>query len=192
MSWYQISVAKEKNRYIFFWWLVSYSQIALCGTKFDTYCAKINFTQLKHLKEKSREKHGKIGKSWQKMAKVGKKLQKLVTVAKSCQKLPQIGKNAKIAINFLQSTHRRPPFTLPATLPVTRIFFYYPTRTLPEVKKPYPSQPAYEQGNPWGSTAVAAARTCWTSWVDIDSRIGGRSITIIIMMMMMKEWSWWW
>ena len=30
---------------------------------------------------------------------------------------------------------------LPATLPVTRIFFHYPTRTLPEVKKPYPSQP---------------------------------------------------
>ena len=35
----------------------------------------------------------------------------------------------KIAINFLQSTHRWPPFTLPATLPVTRIFFYYPTRS---------------------------------------------------------------
>ena len=34
------------------------------------------------------------------------------------------------------------PFTLPATLPVTRIFSHYPTRTLPEVKKPYPSQPA--------------------------------------------------
>ena len=33
------------------------------------------------------------------------------------------------------------PFTLPATLPVTRIFSHYPTRTLPEVKKPYPSQP---------------------------------------------------
>ena len=33
------------------------------------------------------------------------------------------------------------PFTLPATLPVTRIFSYYPTLTLPEVKKPYPSQP---------------------------------------------------
>ena len=50
----------------------------------------------------------------------------------------------KIGINFLQSTHRRPPYTLPATLPVTRIFFYYPTRTLPEVKKPYPSQPGQE------------------------------------------------
>ena len=36
------------------------------------------------------------------------------------------------------------PFTLPATLPVTRIFSHYPTRTLPEVKKPYPSQPAWE------------------------------------------------
>ena len=34
------------------------------------------------------------------------------------------------------------PFTLPATLPATRIFSHYPTRTLPEVKKPYPSQPA--------------------------------------------------
>ena len=33
------------------------------------------------------------------------------------------------------------PFTIPATLPVTRIFFHYPTRTLPEVKKPYSSQP---------------------------------------------------
>ena len=43
----------------------------------------------------------------------------------------------------IQSTHGRPPFTLPATLPVTRIFSHYPTRTLPEVKKPYPSQPAY-------------------------------------------------
>ena len=42
----------------------------------------------------------------------------------------------------IQSTHGRPPFTLPATLPVTRIFSHYPTRTLPEVKKPYPSQPA--------------------------------------------------
>ena len=49
----------------------------------------------------------------------------------------------KNAINFLQSTHRQPPFTLPGTLPVTRIFFYYPTQTLPEVKKPYPSQPAH-------------------------------------------------
>ena len=37
------------------------------------------------------------------------------------------------------------PFTLPATLPVTRIFSHYPTRTLPEVKKPYPSQPAAEE-----------------------------------------------
>ena len=35
------------------------------------------------------------------------------------------------------------PFTLPATLPVTRIFSYDPTLTLPEVKKPYPSQPAH-------------------------------------------------
>ena len=46
-------------------------------------------------------------------------------------------------MNFLLSTHRRPPFTLPATLPVTRIFFYYSTRTQPEVKKTYPSQPAH-------------------------------------------------
>ena len=38
------------------------------------------------------------------------------------------------------------PFTLPATLPVTRIFSHYPTRTLPEVKKPYPSQPG---GGSW-------------------------------------------
>ena len=44
----------------------------------------------------------------------------------------------------IQNTHGRPPFTLPATLPVTRIFPHYPTRTLPEVKKPYPSQPAEE------------------------------------------------
>ena len=36
------------------------------------------------------------------------------------------------------------PFTLPATLPVTRIFSHYPTRTLPEVKKPYPSQPDHQ------------------------------------------------
>ena len=42
-----------------------------------------------------------------------------------------------------KNTHGRPPFTLPATLPVTRIFFYYPTRTLPEVKKTYPSQPGH-------------------------------------------------
>ena len=42
----------------------------------------------------------------------------------------------------MQNTHGQSRFTLPATLPVTRNFFHYPTRTLPEVKKPYPSQPA--------------------------------------------------
>ena len=42
----------------------------------------------------------------------------------------------------IQNTHGRPPFTLPATLPVTRIFSHYPTRTLPEIKNPSPSQPA--------------------------------------------------
>ena len=41
MNRYQISVVKEKNKYIFLWWLVCYSQIALCGTKFNTYCGKI-------------------------------------------------------------------------------------------------------------------------------------------------------
>ena len=35
----------------------------------------------------------------------------------------------------------RPTSTLPATLPTTRIFPHYPNRTLPEVKKTYPSQP---------------------------------------------------
>ena len=43
----------------------------------------------------------------------------------------------------IQSTHGRPPFTLPATLPTTRIFSHFPTRTQPEVKKPYLSGPAH-------------------------------------------------
>ena len=43
----------------------------------------------------------------------------------------------------IQSTHGRSPVTLPATLTVTRIFNHYPTRSLPEVKKPYPSGPAH-------------------------------------------------
>ena len=51
--------------------------------------------------------------------------------------------NSDSGTTDIQSTHGRPRFTLPATLPVTRIFFHYPTRTLPEVKKPYPSQPGY-------------------------------------------------
>ena len=34
---------------------------------------------------------------------------------------------------------------------------------------------SHDQGSPWESTAVAAARTCWTNWVDIGSRRGGRS-----------------
>ena len=42
----------------------------------------------------------------------------------------------------IYSRHGRPPFTLPAALPVTRIFPHYPTPTLPDVKKP--SQPAKE------------------------------------------------
>ena len=42
----------------------------------------------------------------------------------------------------MQNTYWQSRLTLPATLPVTRIFSHYPTRTLPEVKKPYPSQPA--------------------------------------------------
>ena len=33
----------------------------------------------------------------------------------------------------IKSSHSRPTFTLPATLPVTRILFYYPTRILPEL-----------------------------------------------------------
>ena len=45
------------------------------------------------------------------------------------------------------------PFTLPATLPVTRIFCDYPTRTLPEVKKPYPSQPG-QDGAELAATAL--------------------------------------
>ena len=76
----------------------------------------------------------KIGKSWQKLAKVAK-------VGYSCQKLSKVATNRKKCKNchkILQSTNRRPPFTLPATLPITRIFFYYPTRTLPEVKKTLP------------------------------------------------------
>ena len=39
----------------------------------------------------------------------------------------------------MQNTHGQSRFTLPATLPVTRNFSHYPTRTLPEVKKPYSS-----------------------------------------------------
>ena len=39
----------------------------------------------------------------------------------------------------MQNTHIQSRFTLPATLPVTRNFSHYPTRTLPEVKKPYSS-----------------------------------------------------
>ena len=34
---------------------------------------------------------------------------------------------------------------------------------------------SHDQGSPWESTAVAAARTCWTNWVDIGSRRGARS-----------------
>ena len=51
-------------------------------------------------------------------------------------------KSSTMLLVYKVYTHGRPPFTLPATLPVTRIFSHYPTRTLPEVKKPYPSQPA--------------------------------------------------
>ena len=40
-------------------------------------------------------------------------------------------------------THGRPPFTLPATPPVTQIFSHSPTQTLSEVKMPNPSQPGY-------------------------------------------------
>ena len=39
----------------------------------------------------------------------------------------------------MQNTHGQSRFTLPATLLVTRNFSHYPTRTLPEVKKPYSS-----------------------------------------------------
>ena len=39
----------------------------------------------------------------------------------------------------MQNTHGQSRFTLPATLPVTRNFSHYPTRTLLEVKKPYSS-----------------------------------------------------
>ena len=39
----------------------------------------------------------------------------------------------------MQNTYWQSRLTLPATLPVTRIFSHYPTRTLPEVKKPYSS-----------------------------------------------------
>ena len=84
VSWYQISVAKEKNKYIFFWWLVSYSQIALCGTKFDTYCAKINFTHLHSIKTSKTEVKGK---TWQKLAKVDKSWQKLAKCAKDGKNL---------------------------------------------------------------------------------------------------------
>ena len=39
----------------------------------------------------------------------------------------------------MQNTHGQLRFTLTATLPVTRNFSHYPTRTLLEVKKPYSS-----------------------------------------------------
>ena len=54
-------------------------------------------------------------------------------------------KSCTMLLVYKVYTHGRPPFTLPATLPVTRIFSHYPTRTLPEVKKPYPSQPAHDR-----------------------------------------------
>ena len=57
--------------------------------------------------------------------------------------------NSDSGTTDIQSTHGRPRFTLPATLPVTRIFFHYPTRTLPEVKNPYPSQPGH-----WSTTST--------------------------------------
>ena len=54
-------------------------------------------------------------------------------------------KSSTMLLVYKVYTHGRPPFTLPATLPVTRIFSHCPTRTLPEVKKPYPSQPGQHQ-----------------------------------------------
>ena len=47
----------------------------------------------------------------------------------------------------MQNTHGQSRFTLPATLPVTRNFPHYPTRTLPEVKKPYSSVSGEYQSN---------------------------------------------
>ena len=49
----------------------------------------------------------------------------------------------------MQNTHGQSRFTLPATLPVTRNFSHYPTRTLPEVKKPYSSVSANVTMPPW-------------------------------------------
>ena len=46
------------------------------------------------------------------------------------------------------------PFTLPATLPATRIFSHYPTRTLPEVKKPYPSQPGWDRSSSYKTSSI--------------------------------------
>ena len=150
MSWYQISVAKEENRYIFFWWLVSYSQIALCGTKFDTYCAKVNFTHLHSIKTSKTEVKGKtwqklakVDKSWQKLAKVGKswqklqKLQKTAKVGNSYQKLTKFGKNAKNCHKFLVR------YSWAATIYATR----YPTRYPDFFLLPYPN-PTRSQKNP--------------------------------------------
>ena len=72
--------------------------------------------------------------------KFGKKTQKHMRATKCLFRLTV--KSSTMLLVYEVYTHGRPPFTLPATLPVTRIFFHYPTRTLPEVKKPYPSQPA--------------------------------------------------
>ena len=51
----------------------------------------------------------------------------------------------------MQNTHIQSRFTLPATLPVTWNFSHNPTRTLPEVKKPYSSVSAPVSTNLYNS-----------------------------------------
>ena len=68
------------------------------------------------------------------------------------------------------------PFTLPATLPVTRIFSHYPTRTLPEVKKPYPSQPGWE-GSVW-TGAWRGLEECRGFWGKFLGLLSSRNLIL--------------
>ena len=55
-----------------------------------------------------------------------------------------------------KTTHWQSPITLPTTRPITRIFFHNPTRTLTEVKKPYPSRPAL------GTSSLSLETSYWS------------------------------
>ena len=134
------SCKRGEQRYLFFWWLVSYSQKALCGLKFDTFCGKVNLT---HLKQRSREIYVK---SWKKLAKVGK-------VVKSCHKLARNAKTMRLAVQL--KTHKATccsrnhlEYWWAATIYATRFPTRYPDLFLlpypnpTRSKKTYPSQPA--------------------------------------------------